>query len=202
MEAIEFYQSVSVTNPSMVKKAKLHGQTVDTIDPTYQQEVATKAFNGLYGSNWGIKNIEFTTRKYSTTEIMTLNGVFFYPQGSFPYAVSGKSFYVSRQGNDVLDTDIEKKLLTSFKSKCLSLLGFNSDIFLNKFSDQDYLTDAFNQHQLCNPTQQQELRKQLGYYGVDAGLINKHFAISTLNDLLASDYNEALALIQQFSIKK
>ena len=202
LKGIEFYKSVSVTNPSMVKKAKLHGQTVDTIDPTYQQEIATKAFNGLYGEKWGIKDISFTTRQYGTTEIMTLHGVFYHPAGEFPYAVSGKSFFVSKNGYDQIDMDIEKKLLTGFKSKCLSLLGFNSDIFLNKFSDQNYIAEAFEQHQLCNPQQQQELRKALGYYGVQAGAVNKQFIISTLNELPASEFNNAMAFIQQINTKK
>ena len=148
----------------MVKKAKLHGQMVDTIDPSYQQEEATKAFNGLYGDNWGIKDINFKTRVYGTTEIMTLSGNFYHPTGEFPYSVSGKSFYISKNGYDQIDMDIEKKLLTNFRSKCLSLLGFNSDIFLNKFSDQQYLNEAFETYKLCDPQQQQELRKIVNYY--------------------------------------
>lgn len=195
--AIVFYKSVSKTNPKMVKKAKLNGVNVDTVDPMYQQEEATRAFNGLYGETWGIKNISFSTRTIQDNEIMTLNGIFYHPRGEFEYAVSLKSSYVSSKGNLIIDVDVEKKLLTSFKSKCLSLLGFNSDIFLNKFSDHGYVTEMFSEFELCSPEQMQTIRKGLSYYKVDAALVNEHFIISTLSELPASQFEQAQAFIKQ-----
>ena len=64
LTAIEFYESVKKTNPNYVKNQNAGGRKISTIDPQYQTENATKAFDGLYGSKWGIKDIEFTTRAY------------------------------------------------------------------------------------------------------------------------------------------
>jgi hypothetical protein len=191
-----------MTDPKYVKKAKINGMQVDTIDPMYQQEKATEAFGSLYGSAWGIKNISFTTRMIKDTEIMTLSGVFFYPDGEFEYAVSAKSYYISAKGFDMIDTDAEKKLLTNFRSKCLSLLGFNSDIFLNKFHDSEYVDEAFMTHALCSPEQQQTLRKGLGYYKVNAQDVTKHFIVSTMADIPASKFEEAQAYIKHLGETK
>ena len=202
-KGLEFYKSVSVTDPKMVKKAKRNGVKIDSIDPQYQLEQATKAFDSLYGSNWGIRDTSITTREYGTTEIMTLHGVFYYPNGQFPYSVSGKSKFVPNgKDYDMIDEDIEKKLYTNFRSKCLSQLGFNSDIYQNKFADQAYLNEAFAQNELCSPTQQQELRKMLGYYKIEAGIVNEHFIISTMAELPASNYNQAVAFIKQMGVNK
>lgn len=191
----EFYQSVSKTNPLYVKNQKAGGRTISTIDPQSQTEAATEKW-GLYGKAWGIKDITFTTRKYNTTEVMTLSGIFWFPDGEFPYSVSDKSFYVSSKGNDIIDIDIEKKLLTSFKSKCLSLLGFNSDIFLGKFDDANYVNEMWGEFTMISPEQRVELSKMISDTDTDLGKFNEAFGIANLAEMPVGSYQKAKAMLQ------
>lgn len=191
----EFYKSVAKTNPKYVKTRKTGGRTVSSIDPQYQTENVTKEW-GLYGKGWGIKDGVLTTRMIGTTEIMTLNGVFWFPDGAFSYAVSDKSFYMSKSGNEVIDTDIEKKLYTQFKSKCLSLLGFNSDIYIGMFEDSNYVNEMVGTFTLIDPTQRVELSQMLQDSKADLGKFNETFGIDTLADLPIKEYQRAKAMLQ------
>ena len=193
---IEFYESVKKTDPKYVKNQNVGGRKISTIDPQYQTENATKAFVGLYGSTWGIKDIEFTTRQYpNATEVMTLKGTFFHPYGEFPYAVSGKSYYVSKGGNHIIDEDIEKKLVTSMKSKCLSILGFNADIFMGLFDNAGYVNEVAQEFALITYEQYQAIAKLLQETGTVATDFNNAFSIDKTMELPLSEYNKAIAML-------
>ncbi len=198
--ALGFYKSVSKTDPNYVKRAKVSGVQIATADPQWQLEQATEAFGGLYGSNWGIKDIEFTTRYYGegaqTVEVTTLHGRFYYPDGSFPYAVSGKSFFTSQKGYPQIDTDIEKKLLTNFRSKCLSHLGFSSDIFLGKFDDQAYVNEMMGEFTLIDGQQLQQLTKLITETDTDLEKFNSTFTIQKLSELPVGEFQKAMAMLQ------
>ena len=190
------FKEVSVTDPKYCKKVKAFGKPAFTnIDTYYLIEEATKHF-GFYGKGFGLKNIEYEYIDIGTTKVCVLHSIFFFPDGEFPITNSDKFVYTSSKGNEIIDTDIYKKLETNTLAKALSKIGFGVDVFLGKFEDNNYVSEAFQAYELCNPQQQQELRKMLGYYGVDASMINKHFIISTLSELPANKYNEALALIK------
>lgn len=194
-EDYDFYKSVSKTNPKFVKNQQSGGRKISTIDPQSQTETATEKW-GLYGKAWGVKDIEFKTRLYGTTELMTLTGVFWFPDGEFPYSVSDKSFYISSKGKDVIDVDIEKKLLTSFKSKCLSLLGFNSDIFLGMFDDANYVNEMWGEFTLIDENQRQELSVMIQNSQTDLAKFNESFGISKLSELPIKEYQKAKAMLQ------
>lgn len=191
----EFYKSVAKTDPKLVKNQNVGGRKITTIDPQSQTETATEKW-GLYGKAWGIKDIGFITRTYGTTELMTIHGLFWYPDGEFPYSVSDKSFYVSAKGKDIIDVDIEKKLLTSLKSKCLSLVGFNSDIFLGKFDDANYVNEMWGEFTLIDETQRQELSRMIQDSGTDLIKFNENYAINNLSELPIKEYEKAKALLQ------
>lgn len=197
--ALEFYKSVSKTDPSFVKRAKVSGVNIATADPQWQLEQAVDAFDGLYGSNWGIRDIEFSTRYYGegdgTVEVTTLKGVFFYPDGKFEYAVSGKSFFISQKGFAQIDTDIEKKLLTNFRSKCLSILGFSSDIFMGMFDDVNYVNELVREYNLINAEQLTELTKLITDTDTDLVKFNSTFTINKLSDLPVSEFQKAVAML-------
>jgi len=194
--AIEFYESVKKTNPDYVKNQSVGGRKISTVDPQYQTENATKAFDGLYGESWGIRDIEFNTRSYPNgTEIMTLKGIFFHPHGEFPYSVSGKSYYMSKGGNHIIDEDIEKKLLTSMKSKCLSLLGFNADIFMGEFDDAAYVAAVGEELSMITYGQGQEILKLMQETGTDAMAFNNSFGIDKTLELPSNEYNKAIAML-------
>ena len=199
LSAIEFYKSVEKTDPKMIKRAKVGGINIAAIDPQYQTELATKAFNSLYGNEWGIKDIEFLTRTYGEgtnfTEVMTLKGVFYYPDGDFEYRVSGKSFYISKGGYPQIDTEIEKKLLTNFKSKCLSILGFNADVFKGMFDDSNYVNEMVGEHTMIIVEQLQEITKLITDTQTDLQKFNKNFGINKTSDLPISQFNKAIAML-------
>ena len=190
----EFYKSVSKTDPKYVKNQQVGGRKISTIDPQSQTEKATEMW-GLYGKAWGIKDISFSTRMYGTTEIMTVIGTFFYPDGEFPYSVSEKSFYITQKGKEMIDTDIEKKLLTSLKSKCLSLVGFNSDIFLGKFDDAMYVNEMVGEFTLITPEQRVELSKLIEETGTDLSKFNDAFGINKLTELPIGQFEKAKAML-------
>lgn len=194
MKDIEFYKLVATTNPKYVKNQNAGGRKITTIDPQSQTMAATEQW-GLYGKMWGVKDISFSTRKYDTTEIMTLSGTFWYPDGEFPYAVSEKSFYVSRNGANIIDTDVEKKLLTSFKSKCLSLIGFNSDVFMGMFEDAAYVDDAWHVTNCISPEQRSELTKLIQETNTEMPKFNQAFGITTLSDMSKTSFEKAKALL-------
>ena len=199
LSAIEFYKSVAKTDPKMVKRAKVSGINITAIDPQYQTELATEAFNSLYGNEWGIKDINFSTRRYgegaNLVEVMTLKGVFYYPDGDFEYAVSGKSYYVSQKGYPMLDTEIEKKLLTNFKSKCLSILGFNADVFKGMFDDSAYVNEMIGEHTIISPEQLSEITKLITDTKTDLKKFNENFGISKTSELPIAHFNKAIAML-------
>lgn len=126
---------VCKTNPAMAKEANNGRFKFTTVDPQYQLECATKIF-GPYGDLWGMRNFVVTTLPTDPPSMM-LQADFFYPgldgkEKSFPVVVDMRL----KPGDDVC-----KKLITSARSKALSWLGFNADVFLGKFDDAAYVKD-------------------------------------------------------------
>lgn len=191
----DFYKSVAKTNPKFVKNQSVGGRKITTIDPQSQTETATEKW-GLYGKKWGVKDISFATRMYGTTELMTLTGTFWFPEGEFPYSVSDKSFYISAKGKDIIDVDIEKKLLTSFKSKCLSLIGFNSDIFLGLFDDANYVNEMWGEFTLIDENQRVELSYMIQDSNADLTKFNESFSIQNLSELPIKEFEKAKAMLR------
>ena len=101
-----------------------------------QLKKATEVF-GPYGTHWGITNLEYEAIADPDGNILeiTLTARFFYPGGEFP--MSNDMRY--RPGDEC-----RKKLLTDLRSKCLSTLGFNSDVFEGKFDDNRYVQNLNN----------------------------------------------------------
>ncbi len=194
----ELFKKISVTDPKACKKVKAFGAPFTNIDTYYLIEEATRTF-GFYGKAFGLKNTRYEYIDIDTTKLCILHAEFFFPDGSFPIANSDKLAYVSSKGKLVVDTDVYKKLETNTLAKALSKIGFGADVYRGKFEDNNYVNEALVEHELCSHQQQQELRKMLGYYGVDAGVVNRQFFLSTLSELPANKYNEAIALIQHIA---
>ncbi len=196
-EDYKLFKEVSVTDPKECKQVKAFGKPAFTnIDTYYLIEEATKRF-GFYGKGFGLRDLNYEYIDAGTTKVCILHAIFFFPDGEFPITNSDKMIYTSSKGNEIIDTDIYKKLETNTLAKALSKIGFGADVYRGKFEDTNYVNEAFGVHEICSQQQQQELRKMLGYYSVDAGIVNKQFVISTLSELPANKYNEAVAFIQQ-----
>lgn len=126
----------SSTDPKHTKSVNNGRFKFTCVDPQYQSQQATEMF-GPYGMGWGIENTKFTMLgRESEPASMMLEADFYYTvegkKYSFPYAVDLKF----RVGDDIC-----KKLMTSLQSKCLSKLGFASDVYLGQFDDISYVKD-------------------------------------------------------------
>lgn len=132
------WNRVCKTDPRMSKEANNGRFKFTSIDPQYQLLCATEQF-GPYGVRWGLRKFVWTTLMAAgDTPILMLEAEFFYPDPetgvtvAFPIAVDGKL----KPGDDAV-----KKLITSARSKALSFLGFNADVFMGKFDDAAYVKD-------------------------------------------------------------
>jgi len=132
---MKIWDKVSVTDPEITKRVNQRGGFT-AIDAQAQLKKATEVF-GPYGTNWGLTGLEYEAIADPDGNILeiTLTARFYYPGGEFP--MSNDMRY--RPGDEC-----RKKLLTDLRSKCLSTLGFNSDVFEGKFDDNRYVQSLNN----------------------------------------------------------
>lgn len=132
-ENLKFWNSVSKTDPKYTKSVSSRGGYT-AISPMYQAMQATEQW-GLYGKNWGLKNIEHDYSLVETTRLCVLKAIFFYPDGEFE--ITNAIEVISAKGYP--DSDFAKKLETNTISKALSKLGFSADVFMGEFDDHKYV---------------------------------------------------------------
>ena len=147
---MELWDKVSETNPKYTKEVNL-GRKFNAIDPMYQVMEATRHF-GSCGKGWGFEVME--------TLFLPINSVAL----RIRLWQKSKEHYVEQWGQCKLyadnketkpDHDCMKKATTDGVTKCLSLLGFNADVFLGKFDDNKYVRDLENKFN-AEAIQQQE----------------------------------------------
>lgn len=126
---LSIWDSVCETDPDHTKKVEMRGGYT-AIDPQYQLHRATELW-GPYGGKWGVKDLVWQIIETGEPKkSLSLDATFFAPGVSFPISVC----MLFRHGDDT-----RKKLLTSARSKALSMLGFNADIYLGMYEDSTYL---------------------------------------------------------------
>jgi len=142
IDDIKFWNDVCQTDLDHTKDVEYGKRKYTTINAQYQTRLATEKW-GLYGKSWGLKDISFYTVDKVTWKgdldvreplSLVLQATFYYPGGEFPVAGDIK----------FSEEDKYKKLLTDVKSKALSMLGFNADVFMGMFDDQKY-RDTLNE---------------------------------------------------------
>ena len=132
MSNMELWRSVQRTDPKYTKEVGQRGG-YHAIGGQYQLMMATEQW-GPYGSEWGLRDLQYSYEEDATgAKCIALEAYFFWPGGQFPISVD-----MVFKAND----DCRKKLLTSARSKALSYLGFNADVFLGKFDDNHYVSEA------------------------------------------------------------
>ena len=122
------------TDPKHLKNVSSNGRNYSAIDSTYQFLQATEIFNGCYGSTWGLKDLDYTFKTLADTELLILKAKFFYPGGEFELNNSIKLAYMTngyqnKPGYLKVDDEAYKKL------------GFNADVFMGKFEDNNYVQE-------------------------------------------------------------
>ena len=137
---IEFWESVSKTDPKFTKEIRNGGRKMTAINAQYQLMNATKKW-GKYGDKWGLRDIKLNyIDNLDKGQILCVsNAVFEYPEGKFEI---GSSIFVQqfvKQSYLSIDSDFLKKLETDMLTKSLSKLGFNADVFLGKYDDNKYV---------------------------------------------------------------
>jgi hypothetical protein len=187
---------VRITDPKFTKKVKGFGTPDFTnIDSYYLIQEATKVF-GLYGKEWGIKDVAWEHITIDEVTIAKLEATFFVPDGEFKITNSDKLAYTSGKGKRIHDTDIYKKIETNTIAKALSRLGFGTDIYLGSFEDFAYTDEVGAETQLCNADTLKILRDELMANNVSADVVTKYFSIRALKDLPYKNFNEAIAIIR------
>tara|TARA_R110000751_G_scaffold209162_4_gene313029 strand:- start:590 stop:1150 length:561 start_codon:yes stop_codon:yes gene_type:complete len=128
------WDKVSKTNPAHTKPVKL-GRSITAIDPYRQIEAATEQF-GAAGDGWGWSVVK--TEFLSTNEVCCLVRLWHKSPDKFIEQWGQNGLYIDKKELKK-DTDCMKKATTDGLTKCLSMLGFNADVFLGKFDDNKYI---------------------------------------------------------------
>lgn len=152
---MRIWSQVEKTDTRFVKAAKVGGQQITSLNGTAMAMKATELF-GPVGIGWGWKIIE--ERFDKGAEMFAGEGDKRYSLGielhhtvkiSLWYLLDGQKgeieeygctpyLYKSKYGTTT-DGEAPKKSLTDAIKKSLSFLGFNADVFLGLFDDNDYL---------------------------------------------------------------
>lgn len=143
---MKLWNSVCVSDPDTVKRMT-HGARLNAIDAHSQVMKATELW-GPYGARWGLRNLQwdYVFNKDDEVVSLSLDADFFYPH---PQRNDDSHELLSRECVFPVSSDIawtekgecRKKLMTDTTTKALSKLGFNADVFLNKFSDNRYVDE-------------------------------------------------------------
>lgn len=133
MTNMDLWNKVCETDPANTKKMT-HGAKLTAICAQSQVKAATEAFGPL-GVGWGF---DYTT-SYPCNDTLTVKLTFWHGKRENTFCQSGGCdlFSYDKKG----DNDAEKKAVTDAMTKCLSLLGFNSDVFEGKFDDNKYVQE-------------------------------------------------------------
>ena len=131
---LELWEKVEKTNPADTKEITF-GRKITAIDPYKQIKAATKEF-GAVGKGWGwsVERVEYLPTNELALLIRLWHGE---KNNSFDHW--GQSSLFIDKAEKKKDTACFKKATTDGVTKCLSLLGFNADVFLGKFDDNKYV---------------------------------------------------------------
>lgn len=155
MSNLDLWESVQKTDPKYTKEFNRGGGFKGTaINPTWLSKMATDKF-GPIGIGWGLTIEE--ENYVSGAPLLTQEGVrlcdevihvlrvsLWYNYGGSKGSVTqfGQTAFVGRNKNGLFtDEEAPKKSLTDAMSKCLSLLGFASDVYLGLWDDHKYVNE-------------------------------------------------------------
>ena len=128
---MQLWESVCVTAPNIARHVGQRGGFT-AICAQSQLKQATQLW-GPYGERWGVRSLdyEYLHDNDALTEL-TLTAEFYYPS---PTTDEEVAFVMSDDLVYRAGGECRKKILTSLRSKMLSSLGMNSDVFEGDFED-------------------------------------------------------------------
>lgn len=146
MSNLNLWNSVEKTDLQFVKKVNQRGGYT-AISPQYQLKTATEKF-GPYGSGFGLASSDFDMSIYEFDGVVIHRAVFFYlldgQRIEFPITNAIQAAKTTKNGKFV-DIDFAKKVETNTVSKALSKIGFNADVYMGMFEDDQYLYELNNE---------------------------------------------------------
>ena len=149
MSNLYLWKSVEKTDLSFVKKVNQRGGYT-AISPQYQLKKATEKF-GSYGFGFGLSESNFNMSIYEFDGVVIHEAVFFYLRDGerveFPISNAIQAAKTTKNGKFV-DVDFAKKVETNTVSKALSKIGFNADVYMGMFEDDQYLFDLDNEQRI------------------------------------------------------
>lgn len=148
-QKLKFWDAVSTTDPKYVRNANVSGQNRTTVSAQYKKRNITSAF-GMFAKDWGV---ETGSEEYERTHfenqtcVLHYRAVAFYihedKRYTFPIASSVRESYMVVNKNYLkIDDEAVKKVRTDALTKGFTDLGFNSDVHMGEFDDQDYVAGA------------------------------------------------------------
>ena len=146
MSNLDLWNKVEKTDLDFVKKVNQRGGYT-AISPQYQLKKATEMF-GSYGDGFGLSQSEFDMSIYEFDGVIIHKAVFFYrihgERVEFPISNAIQAAKQTKNGKFV-DVDFAKKVETNTVSKALSKIGFNADVYMGMFEDDQYLYELNNE---------------------------------------------------------
>jgi len=131
-DPMRIWDQVKETDPDDTKKVSI-GYTFTAIKPHSQIMEATKLW-GPMGFEWGADNEMLAHHP----EICIVKVTLWYVESGVKCHVEQFGACTWKKGQKI-DDDAPKKAATDGLTKCLSLLGFNADVFHGLFDDSKYL---------------------------------------------------------------
>ena len=149
-DTMKIWDSVGTTDAKYVKSFSRGGGFKGTaINATWLAREATRTF-GPCGIGWGVKVLD---EKYVEGHHLTDRdrSIIHVARVELWYKLDGSEGRVEQYGQTTMvgsnkngaftDEEAPKKSITDAMSKCLSLLGFGSDVHLGLFDDNKYVAD-------------------------------------------------------------
>lgn len=148
-ENLKLWESVQQTNPKYTKEISGKQFNGTSINPMYLTRKATEQF-GPMGKGWGVDSLETVTEQIGETTLYSEHVQLWYMQGeercSISQWASVKVAYVTSKGKLLVDDEARKKCRTAATSKCLSLLGFSADVWLQYYNSSAYIQQMQEEH--------------------------------------------------------
>lgn len=144
MDTMKLWNSVCVTDPSVVKKITGKPYQGDSPKPYWIIQRATEVF-GPIGIGWGVNVKSERFERLGDTDVLhvCVVSVWFVWEGkrseTFDQMGGTKAAYKTSKGSLMVDEDAGKKSVTDAMVKCLSMVGFAGDIFSGQWSDSKYI---------------------------------------------------------------
>jgi hypothetical protein len=143
---LKLWEAVEKTDPKYTKAFNNGNFSGTAINPVYLAKKATEQF-GSMGAGWGIKELEHFIESgvwFSKVQLWyVLNDkkgeVEQWGATKFIYQVAPKD---GKAGYTKVDEEAAKKAITDGMSKCLSLLGFSSDVYMGLYDDVKYVNEV------------------------------------------------------------